>query len=332
LPQAKLQLLLPIIAVFSAPAMIEDNDDLQHSDVIKRMTNIMELLLDNGVDSNSRSFDGKTALMIAAERGYTEIALALIKKGAEIDVIEDCGNWLIPNYEPGMEDNWAASQDLRTALALAVEYGHSNIVAALLKAGANVNILGSKKRLPIDIAIQEGYSEIIELLLTAGAVTATGSINSSPAALLGASKQGNLDILKFALQAGVSPDTSEPGESQYDLCELEEWQFPFDTSCHKTALMFAAQRGHLETVEYLILAGANINLNDQSGEDLGKTPLMYAAEAGHTEIVELLIKFGAIINAQDKMSRTALSYAIAENNVESVKLLLDHGAESDNDR
>jgi uncharacterized protein len=313
--------LLPIIAVFYTPTMLEDDDSLQHHDLIEQMTNIMELLLDNGVDFNSRSFDGKTALMIAAERGYTEIALALIKKGAEIDAIEDCGNWQIPDYEPGMEDNWVESQDLRTALALAVEHGHTNIVAELLKAGANVNILGSKKRLPIDIAIQEGYTEIIELLLNAGAVAATGSIDSSPAALLGASKQGNLDILNSALRAGVSPDTSEPGESQYDLCELEEWQFPFDTSCHKTALMFAAQRGHLEIVDRLILAGANVNLNDQPGENLGKTPLMYAAEADHTKIVELLVKSGAIINARDRMGRTALGYAMSENNVESVKLL-----------
>lgn len=313
--------LLPIIAVFSAPVMLEYDDSIQYCNIVERMTNIIESLLGYGVDFDNRSYDGKTALMIAAERGYTEIASALIKKGAEIDAIEDCGNWLIPNYEPGMEDNWAESQDLRTALALAVEHGHTTIVAELLKAGANINILGSKKRLPIDIAIQEGYTEIIELLLNAGAVAATGSIDSSPAALLGASKQGNLNVLKSSLRAGVSPDTSEPGKSQYDLYELEEWQFPFDTSCYKTALMFAAQRGHLEIVEHLILAGANINLNDQPGENLGKTPLMYAAEAGHTKIVELLIKSGAIINARDRMSRTALGYAMAENNAESVQLL-----------
>jgi ankyrin repeat protein len=203
--------------------------------------------------------------------------------------------------------------NLKTSLILAVENGHIEVVAELLKAGADMTISDRKNRLPIDIAIQEGYTEIVQLLLNYGAKTETGSIESSPSALLGAAKQGNLAILKSALQAGIDPDTSE----------LETTRNPR----HKTALMFAAERGHLKIVEHLILAGVDINLSDRPGKKLGKTPLMYAAESGHAEIVRLLLASSAIVDAQDKRGQTALYYAVAESRAESVRVLLEFGAD-----
>jgi uncharacterized protein len=144
----------------------------------------------------------------------------------------------------GLEKNIANNSQLKTALIFAVENGHTKIVADLLTAGADVKIADRKNRLPIDIAIQQGYSEIVKLLQNAGAKTVEGSIESSPSALLGAAKQGNLDILKSALQAGIDPNTSE----------LEATRNPR----HKTALMFAAERGHQNIVEHLILAGVDL--------------------------------------------------------------------------
>jgi uncharacterized protein len=96
-----------------------------------------------------------------------------------------------------------------------------------------------------------GYTEIIKLLQNNGANVDRRSIDSSPAALLGAAKQGNLEILRSALQIGVDRYTSE----------LDEFSH---SPRHKTSLMFAAERGHLNIVEHLIIAGANVNLSDRA--------------------------------------------------------------------
>ena len=67
----------------------------------------------------------------------------------------------------------------------------------------------------------------------------------------------------------------------------------------------AAIVGHVETVQALIAAGADILAKDASGA----TPLHYAAKFGHTETVQALIAAGADIDAKDNNGETPLLYA-----------------------
>lgn len=53
-----------------------------------------------------------------------------------------------------------------------------------------------------------------------------------------------------------------------------------------TALMWAAIKGHVEAIQKLLTAGANIKAKD----GFGRTPLMWAAFNGHLEAVEALLK------------------------------------------
>jgi ankyrin repeat protein len=310
--------MFPLFAAFSMPGMIEAfsglDRDIDCENVPERMMNMIQLLLDCNANPNVFTYMGRTPLMIAAEQGFTKITQDLIKKGAEINAIEDFSRGENPYWaEKINEYALAKTIQLKTSLIFAVENGHIEIVADLLKAGADVTIADRKNRLPIDIAIQEGYTEIVQLLQNAGAKAEIESIESSPDALLGAAKQGNLDILKLALQAGIDPNTSQ----------LETSRNPR----HKTALMFAAERGHLKIVEHLILAGVDVNLSDRPGKKLGKTPLMYAAEYGYAKIVGLLLRSGAMVDAQNKRGQTALYYAVLENKVKCVGILLEFGAD-----
>lgn len=52
---------------------------------------------------------------------------------------------------------------------------------------------------------------------------------------------------------------------------------------------WAADRGHVGIVEYLIGNGANVNSQDRDGQ----TPLHYAASCGHVKAVEYLLSIGA---------------------------------------
>ena len=57
----------------------------------------------------------------------------------------------------------------------------------------------------------------------------------------------------------------------------------------KTALIWAAMRGHTETSQLLIAAGDDVNASTNDGE----TVLTLAAGNGHTEMAKLLRDAGA---------------------------------------
>ncbi|KTC86033.1 ankyrin repeat-containing protein [Legionella drozanskii LLAP-1] len=81
----------------------------------------------------------------------------------------------------------------------------------------------------------------------------------------------------------------------------------------KTALMHAAQRGHVRLVELLLEKGANVNATD----DENNSALISAAEEGHLQIVALLLKSG-VSQAQ---KAEALARATTKGQLEVVNLL-----------
>ena len=62
--------------------------------------------------------------------------------------------------------------------------------------------------------------------------------------------------------------------------------------------------------------------------DNGNLPLNLAVQVGHYKIAEALLDLGAQVNSHDVgYKSTALHVACAKRDVETVKLLIDHGAE-----
>ena len=75
-----------------------------------------------------------------------------------------------------------------------------------------------------------------------------------------------------------------------------------------SALHNAARRGDVEIVRLLIDKKAKIDLLTRGG-----TPLNSAAEKGHVEALQFLLEQGANANAQDSFERTPLSLAAKKN-------------------
>ncbi|PGH28141.1 hypothetical protein AJ80_00031 [Polytolypa hystricis UAMH7299] len=81
---------------------------------------------------------------------------------------------------------------------------------------------------------------------------------------------------------------------------------------------------HIPMLRYLLDNGANVNTTTHNGE----IPLCYAASRGHAKEVELLVQFGADIHAQDnKQGNTPLHQATRTKNINTMKYLLEHGAD-----
>ncbi|CAG0896136.1 unnamed protein product [Cyprideis torosa] len=89
-----------------------------------------------------------------------------------------------------------------------------------------------------------------------------------------------------------------------------------------TPLMEAAQEGHLDLVKYFIDQKANIHAQTSTKD----TALSYACENGHSSVVELLLNAGANIEHESEGGRTPLMKAARAGHLCTVKFLLDRGA------
>jgi ankyrin repeat protein len=108
-----------------------------------------------------------------------------------------------------------------------------------------------------------------------------------------------------------------------------------------TRLCAALAAGRLEVVQSL-LQSPRIDVNkrgvviDKLGNEWERTPLMLAARAGYTAIVDQMLDMGAEIDARDRhdhsaleRGNTALMYASAANQLETVKALFNHRRKPD---
>lgn len=89
----------------------------------------------------------------------------------------------------------------------------------------------------------------------------------------------------------------------------------------RTCLHFAASRGNLGVLSYLI---RRVSLEDVEKKDnQGRTPFHYAAESSRAaKIIDTLVGRGCNIHAVDDVQRTTLHWAARWNNFEAVKKLI----------
>ncbi len=83
--------------------------------------------------------------------------------------------------------------------------------------------------------------------------------------------------------------------------------------------------GRLSAAKILLKHGANVNPKESNG----RTILMAATSSSGTslELVQLLLKHGAEVNAQDKAGETALTIGSQTDQPEIAKMLLQHKAD-----
>jgi len=121
-----------------------------------------------------------------------------------------------------------------------------------------------------------------------------------------------------------------PGSAPYYL--LESWITPYLNKSpsremagaaqdfRNKILLAAARTGYYRVAEALLIAGAQINIQDS---DDGSTALHLAAKQGHEATVRLLLEKGANTKVKDHDGKTAPHRGA------TVQLLLDHGANTE---
>ena len=112
----------------------------------------VQALLAKGADVNAKNNDGVTALMVASENGHLDVVQALLAKGAEVNAKDERRRDRADSWPPSKATStWCRRCSPRgprsmprrttaaTALMLASQNGHLDVVQALLAKGAEVN-------------------------------------------------------------------------------------------------------------------------------------------------------------------------------------------------
>lgn len=139
---------------------------------------MLKLLIDKGADVNKRDQIGYTALMHAVSNGKVEAVRFLIQNGTDVnaktlddDIITPAEEARVQSLLETYDIDFAYNQIIGglTALMLAAQAGHSDIVQILLENAANVNAKNHDGNTPLLMAINHDHTEVIRMLKTAGA-------------------------------------------------------------------------------------------------------------------------------------------------------------------
>jgi ankyrin len=279
-------------------------------------------LLKAGVDANSPlSSYGDTALMLAARTGKPDAAKVLLDSGAKVDARETWGD--------------------TTALMWAVSEGNHAIVRLLIDRGANVNV--RSKFVPS--ATGRGFEGATPVAGRSNQIEENASGSLTP--LMFAAREGDLESARMLVAAGA--EINARGGDGKDALGLAIFNggypvasFLIDNHANVnqpdaqrfTPLFWAVDRRNMETapnfpwvvtedplplIQKLLDAGADVNflvnntprarMRDGSPRIVFATALMRAAFSGDIELVKLLLAHGADTKIISKDSETVLMAA-----------------------
>ena len=126
---------------------------------------LVNSILKQGVDINTKGEDDKTALMLACEKGHEEIVEYLITQGADMTIQTDWGYTALTASMVECE----GLGNIRNELIITLIESGVDVVKILIEYGAKVNWKNHYGHTALGEAREEGYMEIEKILIDAGA-------------------------------------------------------------------------------------------------------------------------------------------------------------------
>jgi len=179
-------------------------------------TEIVQLLVAKGANVNHHNKYGFTALHAAASNNHADVVKLLLEKGAQVDAQDELG---------------------QTPLYFAAERGHLEIVRLLVTKGADVNKLAKKGWTPLYAATSGNFVEIVKLLIEHGAQVNIKAGDGTHSPLLIAANNKNAAMVRLLLEAGADR-----------MAKLSSHHAGFQ---NQTALDIAKRQGDAELIKLL---------------------------------------------------------------------------------
>jgi ankyrin repeat protein len=306
-------------------------NDTIHMAACRGDLNRVKMLVESGIDVNTKDEFGCTPLHWAVLAESPEVADFLISNGAELNAKDS------QNLTPLMAARGASVLELliskgvdihgqdalqgRTKLHMACSEGDKDAVELLIRSGADVNLRDNRGATPLWIAAQHGRKEIVELLLNKGADINALDERRRSTPLLIAARSGHADVVKYLITKGADIHAAD--------------------NQGMTPLAMARQQGHTEIVELLRQHGAKETLHGavasgdidevkkllSRGEDADakNEALLLALNSNRMDIAEQLVDNGANVNAISGQTGKPLLLSLGRK--ESMEFLLSKGAD-----
>lgn len=196
-----------------------------HHAALNGHRDVVETLLRNDALTNVADSKGCYPLHLAAWKGDAEIVKLLIHQGPSLAKVNEQNN------------------DNETALHCAAQYGHTEVVKALLEELTDPTMRNNKFETPLDLAALYGRLEVVKLLLNAHPnLLSCNTKKHTPLHL--AARNGHRAVVQVLLDAGMDIN----------------YQTEKGSALHEAALF-----GKMDIVEVLLAAGIDVGVKDNRG-------------------------------------------------------------------
>ncbi|HWD92732.1 MAG TPA: ankyrin repeat domain-containing protein [Verrucomicrobiae bacterium] len=250
---------------------------------------MVELLLAHGADVNGGA--GPNPLRQVVGEGYSGVAEVLLANKADVNLPDNSG---------------------QRALHVAARYGGDDLIPSLITHGAEVNAADKTGNTPLELAASAGKVAAAKILLASkAAVSAQNNQGYTP--LHQAAMAGHAEMISLLLASGAAVDATN--------------------SDGTTPLLLAVVNEHLDVVRVLLAhkanpnhAGPSIKMTSESSFSpySQSSPVRLAIK--NPEILAALLDAGGSREDAGAALSSPLSAAVDQNEVDSLKLLLRHGA------
>lgn len=260
-----------------------------------KQSEMVQLLIDLGIDPDQGSHSWNSPLLKAISLGMDSVAEYFIVHGKQL-------------------------QELDKALLEAITKKNEKLALFLLNHGADSEIKNYVGQSVLLVAIEQQMTALVEKLLKKN----PGQEHINQAFLTSLQKSQSdiaLLLLKYGADPHSKLKNGQEAFSvavERRLIKVAEALIPF-VNIQETyhAFMNAVKRDSLSVVVMFIRKGIGPNLVDENGT----SALMHAVKSGHSKMVYELILAGANIERQNQQGETARSAALASNNAGMLRIL-----------
>jgi len=279
-------------------------------------------LLAQHVDVNTADGDGSTALHWAAANGDLALTEALLKAGASVNAATRIG--------------------AMTPLFMAARNGNAPVIDALIKAGASAADANGNGTTALMAAAASGSAPAVKLLLDRGADPNAKDVTSGQTALMFAAARNSADAIRVLLARKADPSVTTK-VVQLKRVRIDANGDPLPDEPDKASDKDNKnddKKPEKASADGEKLPGVGF---DKDGHPLrkkdddrvfgatvigGMTALHFAAREGAVESVRALVEGGADVNLVSGGEKTSpINEAIINGHLDLAKYLFDHGAD-----
>ena len=298
--------------------LLNDNTDVNHVSsavytslliaVTKGNIDIVTLLLDQDANVHSVTVDGKTPLHIAVDKGDETIIKKLLTHEADPSLKDAPGNTSLhlAVRVKGEAKTVIQKTDSKNISLLPASCYICSIqtVQAIIDHGADVNTVNNRGQTALWFACLDGQESFVKILLDAGADPSLADRHGDSCLHAAIHGQCSTETIQKIVDHGTQLNAVNKDGA--------------------TPLLLACSAAQAEAVRLFLNAEADPNIAYADGD-----ACLHAAIAADCskEIIEEIINYGGEVNALNKRGRTALLLGCFYRQMDSVKVLLEAGAD-----